>query len=437
MSQHAAAEAVGVSSTTWARWERGEQGVRARHRRLIAAAFGAEPIEVERWVDGWSAGDTSSWPFADCDVSSPLVTVKAAERLWRLEMDSSRRHLLAALPFVPAVLGEWLSSVTLDAPPRSVAGLGTGRLVGHADVVRVKAACQGFSQMDMQFGSGVVRPVVVRYLNEVVTPLLNGRYGERVGAELMSAAAAMTGVAGWTAFDLGNHGQAQRHFGMALSLAKSGNDPLAAARVLTQMTRQALHLDQPLWACRLATAAVQSARAAQAPPRVMAMLTSRQAWALAARTEPARSGDRHSAREVEQLMAETERAYERGPTDRDPEWIAWHDLPELGAEMGLCWALLGEHRRAIDCAETAVAAFEGKYDRSAQFNRMHAAESYLAIGELDQALHTARPAVPLARSLTSSRAVDYVERFTTQLEPHRDRIAVREFRDHVRTELAA
>ncbi|MEO3810827.1 helix-turn-helix transcriptional regulator [Sphaerisporangium sp. B11E5] len=437
MSQEDAAEVVGVSSTTWARWERGEQGVRARHRRLIAAAFGADAAEVERWVDGWTAGGTTPWPFADCGASEPMATVKAAEQLWRLEMDPSRRHLLATLPFVPAALGEWLASVAYDAPVRAVAGQGLGRSVGHADAVRVRAACEGFRQMDMRFGAGLVRPVVVRYLNEVVTPLLRGRYDERVGAELMSAAAAMTGMAGWTAFDMGNHGQAQRHFGVALSLAKAGDDPLTAAWVLTEMTQQALHIDQARWAVRLAGAAVDSAREAQAPPRVMALLTLRQAWATAAQAKPVRSGDRHSAHQVEHLIAETERSYAQGATDRDPEWVALHDLPELGAEMGRCWALLGEHQRALRCAETAVAAFEGKFARSAQFNRMHAAESYLGLGELDQALHTARPAVPTARSLSSTRAVEFVERFTAQLEPHRDVIAVREFREHVRTELAA
>jgi hypothetical protein len=188
---------------------------------------------------------------------------------------------------------------------------------------------------------------------------------------------------------------------------------------------------------RLAGAAVVSARQAEASPRVMALLTLRQAWATAAHTRPAETGDRHSAGEVERLIGETDRAYERGATDRDPAWIALHDLPELTAEMGRCWDLLGEHDRAVRCAGTALAAFEGRFLRSAQFNRMHAAEAYLGMGELEQALDFARPAVPMARTLNSSRAVEFVERFTAQLDPYNDTIAVREFRDHVRIELAA
>src|SRR5262245_37803474 len=107
LSQEEAAEAVGVSPTTWARWERGEQGVRARHRAQMAAAFQVEAAEVERWVGGWPFGDTSSWLLADWGDTSPAATVKSALHLWRLEMDRSRRHLLATMPFVPTALGEW------------------------------------------------------------------------------------------------------------------------------------------------------------------------------------------------------------------------------------------------------------------------------------------------------------------------------------------
>jgi transcriptional regulator with XRE-family HTH domain len=47
MNQEAAAEAVGVSPSTWARWERGERDVHATHRVRIAEAFATTPAEVD------------------------------------------------------------------------------------------------------------------------------------------------------------------------------------------------------------------------------------------------------------------------------------------------------------------------------------------------------------------------------------------------------
>ncbi|MFG1873582.1 helix-turn-helix transcriptional regulator [Sphaerisporangium sp. NPDC049003] len=437
LSQEAAAEAVGVSPTTWARWERGEQGVRARHRARMAAVFGVAAIDVERWVEGWAFVETPCWPLVDCGGGSLEATVKSADLLWRFEMDPSRRHLLATLPFVPAALGEWLTSWTYDSPAASTGHAGSGRAVGMADVTRVNEARQAFSQMDHQFGAGLVRPVVLRYLNSNVTPLLHGRYDEQVGAKLLSAAAGMSWMAGWTSFDMHHHGRAQHHFGQALRFAKAGDDSITGAWVLSTLTQQAIHTEQPVWAVRLARAAADTARCGQAPPRVTALLMIREAWATALRARPAETGDKHSARQIEGLLVEAERVHSTGATDRDPAWIALHEEVELNAEAGRCWSLLGEHQRAAECAEAAVEAFHERAPRSAQFNLVHAADAYLAMGELGQALDSARAAIPMAKTLSSARSVDFITGFADRLEPYDTTVAVREFRDNLRAELAA
>ncbi|GII75731.1 hypothetical protein Sru01_07130 [Sphaerisporangium rufum] len=438
LSQEAAAEAVGVSPTTWARWERGEQGLRARHRARLAAVFRVEPAEVERWVDGWTFPETPSWPPVDCGGGSPAATVKSAELLWRYEMDPSRRHLLATLPFVPAALGEWLTSWTYDAPAASTAQGGSGRAVGLADVRRINEARQAFGQLDHQFGAGLVRPVVLRYLKTNVTPLLHGRYDDQVGAELMSAAAGMSWMAGWTAFDLNQHGAAQQHFGQVLKFAKAGNDSLTGVWALAALTLQAIHLDQPTWGLWLARGATATARRADAPPRVMALLLVREAWATAQQAHPAESRDRHAAHQIERLLGEAETAYQQGVTDADPAWVGRYDEVQLAAESGNCWRLLGKYERALEHAEAAVAAFQDRgLSRSAQINRTLAANSYLKLGEVEQALEVARPAIPAAKALASPRTVDFVKKFDENLTPYAGTVAVREFREHLRAELVA
>ncbi|WP_440081590.1 helix-turn-helix domain-containing protein [Streptosporangium sp. LJ11] len=437
LSQGAAAEAVGVGATTWARWERGEQGVRAAHRARIATAFGVDALEVERWIDGWSFGETSSWPITEYGDTSTAATVRSAALLWRYEMDASRRHLLASLPFVPSVLGEWLMSWNYATAPRTVAQQGGRCTVGLADVARINEAREVFGQIDQRFGAGLVRPVVVRYLSETVTPLLRGRYDDRVGSELMTAAAGMTWLAGWTAFDLGHHGQAQQHFGQALRLAKTGDDPLTGAWVLATLTRQAIHLDQATLAVWLARAATDTARRAQAPPRVMALTLTREAWATALHARPAETRDGHGAKQVEHLLAEAESVHAQGATDRDPVWTSRYEEAELNAEAGNCWRLLGDHMRAVNYAEAAVTAFGERLPRSTRLNRVHAAEAYLGMGELEQALDSARAAIPETKALASTRSVELIRRFAGQLEPYGDSIMVREFHDHLNHALAA
>ncbi|MFB9249325.1 helix-turn-helix domain-containing protein [Sphaerisporangium melleum] len=437
LSQDEIAEALWVSPTTWGRWERGRQEIRPVYRARMAEVFGVDPAEVERWIEGAEPVDTQAWLLTDFSDLSLAATVDRAGRLWRCDMNPERRHLLAALPFVPAALGSWLSAWSYGAPVESVAHRGPGPSVGMPDVRRITEAREAFGQMDRQFGAGLVRPAVVDYLDTTVAPLLRGRYDDKVGADLMTAAAAMTQLAGWTAFDLDLHGQAQQYFGQALKLAKMGNDALTGARILATMTHQALHLEQPEQAVWLARAAVDSARRVQAPPRVMAMLLVDEARAVASQAKPGETGDAHNAKRVERLLGEAEREYARGSTDRDPVWIAWQDAPELTARMSKCWKLLGDHKRAADCAESAVREFIGKRPRAAQLNKMSAAEAYLGMGEVEQAVDSARAAIPLASSLTSVRSVERIRKFSDRLEPYAATVQVKEFRAYLNAELAS
>ncbi|WP_147268930.1 helix-turn-helix domain-containing protein [Sphaerisporangium album] len=437
MSQDEIAEALWVSPTTWSRWERGKQKIRPVYRARMAEVFGVDPIEVERWVDGGQPVDTEAWLCPDFSDLSLPATVEAAGRLWRCDVDPERRHLLATLPFVPAALGGWLSAWSYGAPVTSAARQASGPLVGLSDVQRIVEARQAFGQMDHQFGAGLVRPAVVDYLNTVVAPLLRGRYNDKVGAELMTAAASMTQMAGWTAFDLGRHGLAQHYFGQALKLSKASSDALTGVWVLTSMTQQAIWLEHPSQAVWLARAAVDAARRAQAPPRVLAPLLVREAWTTALLARQADTLDTHAAKQVEQLLAGAEQAYAQGSTDRDPVWTTWCDEPELGSEIGLCWELLGKYDRAAHLADFAVREFLERRPRSAQINRMNAADAYLGMGEVEQAIDSARAAIPMARSLTSVRSVERVRKFSDRLEPYAATIHVKEFRAYLNSELAS
>ncbi|WP_239137822.1 hypothetical protein [Sphaerisporangium rufum] len=387
-------------------------------------------------MDGGGPVDTQAWLLPDCSELSLAATVEAAGRLWRCDMDPDRRHLLAALPFVPAVLGDWLTEWAYGTSGEPIEASGpAGRLVGRADVERIDAAWRAFAEIDHRFGGGLVRAAVVDHLHSSVMPLLKGRYDERVGAALLSAAARLTQLAGWTAFDLGRHGAAQQYFGQALRLAKAADDPQTAAWVMTAMTYQAIHLGQGSWAVRLAGAATETARRAQAPPEAMALLLGREAWALSLHRAGA-SSDR-TRTQVERLLAGADQACADGTGEQDGAWMISGDPTTLASQQSRCWTLLGDHRRGVAAAERALAGLAGGSTRALQLARVNAAEAYLGLGEVDQAVEIVRSATSAAGSLSSTRLAERIHGFVRRLEPYAATVQVKEFRAYLAAALAS
>ncbi|GLW09886.1 hypothetical protein Misp01_50150 [Microtetraspora sp. NBRC 13810] len=225
-------------------------------------------------------------------------------------------------------------------------------------------------------------------------------------------------------------------FGKALQLSKAADDPMTATWVLATLAQQACDLGHGRWAIRMAHAAIDAARSADAPPRAIAELLVRQARANAVTVHNAGAHDAHTRRQVTELLAQADAAFAKGTSDRDPAWSAEFGEAELAAEAGYCWRRVGEPQRAALYAEQALRGFGTAYARSTQFNQIHAAEAYLDQGELEHALAYARAAVPAAKTLTSTRAIGHVRAFATQIHPHRTTRQVKEFNDYLTTELA-
>lgn len=439
-SQAKAAEEVGVSSTTWSRWESGVQAIREGNRRLLAERFYVSREEVDRWADG-AESEPLPWQTAGIDQPTLAATLESTDELWRWDLEPSRRRFLMSLPFVPGFLTEWLLSWQLDPAVDTRAHEGKGRAVGLEDVHRVRDVIDKFAMMDHLFGGGYVRPTVVDFLHHQMDPLLRGTYTDEVGSQLLTAAATMTGMAGWEAYDLSLHGLAQGYYGQALKLAKAADDPLTSAWILSVMSQQAIDLHQAGWAVRLARAAYQAGEQAEASPRARAGLLLREARATALSVELSDTPDPHTASRVARLLAEVETTYARAQADDDEsEWVSapWiNDLhePELAAEAGCAWRMIGDYRRAQDCADIALAGFGTGQPRSAQFNQIHRAQALLGMNEVEEAINSARRAVPMASALTSARSVALVSEFDRELTPHTAEPSVREWREYLRAEL--
>lgn len=119
---------------------------------------------------------------------------------------------------------------------------GTGQRVGVGDIAALRSVGELFRTLDNAYGGGHARQALVRYLEHEAEPMLRGTYGETMGRRLFAAVADLTRLAGWTSYDIGAHGLAQRYFVQALRLAQAAGDRVYGGYVLVTMSRQAVYL---------------------------------------------------------------------------------------------------------------------------------------------------------------------------------------------------
>ncbi|MFS0697599.1 regulator, partial [Streptomyces nitrosporeus] len=299
---------------------------------------------------------------------------------------------------------------------------GPGQRVGNGDIAALHSVGDLFRALDNAYGGGHARQALVRYLEHETEPMLRGTYTEAVGRRLFSAAADLTRLAGWTSYDIGAHGLAQRYFVQALRLAQAAGDRAYGAFVLVTMSRQAVYLGHGREAVQLARVAQQGIGSA-APPVVLALL-----HAVEARGH----GVLGETRACVAALVRAERALQSTRTgDEAPSWARHFDEAQLADEFGHCHRDLQQYRAAAQHAERSLQLRAPAYARSRLFCRVVLATARLGLGELDQACLLGAEAAQQAAEMRSVRAAEYVRDFERRLEPYRDAVAVRGYRDRV------
>ncbi|MEW9513360.1 hypothetical protein [Streptomyces bacillaris] len=178
-----------------------------------------------------------------------------------------------------------------------------------------------FQEMDVMQGGGSGRLVLTAYMNEHVYPLLRRTHTAEVRSALCGAAAEQTYLLGWTAFDNGEHGTAQRYLIQALRLAEESGDVPLGAHVLAGMADQATLLGNPAEGRRLAQAGRHGLGNVESPVCLADL------WALEARALAVLGDKRGTARAV----IKSEAAFARATGDR-PEWAKFIDGAYLHGE---------------------------------------------------------------------------------------------------------
>ncbi|MGW1291621.1 regulator [Streptomyces sp. NPDC002533] len=299
---------------------------------------------------------------------------------------------------------------------------GPGQRVGAGDIAALRSVGELFRTLDHAYGGGHARQALVRYLEHEAEPMLRGTYGETTGRRLFAAVADLTRLAGWTSYDIAAHGLAQRYFVQALRLAQAAGDRGYGAYVLLTMSRQAVYLGHGREAVQLARVAQQGIGSA-APPLVQALLHAVEARGHAVLGE---------ARSCTAALTRAEHALETArPGDEVPHWARTFDEAQLADELGHCHRDLQQYRAAAQHAERSLQLRAPAYARSRLFSRVVLASARLGLGELEQACQLGAEAAQQAAEMRSARATEYVRAFERSLEPYRDAVAVRGYRDRV------
>lgn len=385
--------------------------------RFIAAALSRKTgrrVSIDDIGMGGSAGPE----ILDSGLDYPAQGAEAGHRLLGL----TRRELAQDVVALGAAVvpGAWPSPVLswLLSRPEPLPEHSSARIrVGESDVQAVRTTAQLFMRMDFQFGGGHARAALAQYFAQDVCPLLDGRFTDRVGRQLFSAAAEVAQLLGWTAYDTGRHGMAQRYLIQALRLAQEANDRMMGGRLLGNMSHQANYLGNFDQAVQLARAAQEGAKGS-ASAATMASFCAMEARAHA--------GNRDSPACIRALR-EAEKVFEGGSPSDDPEWIRYFDAAELAGEGAHCFRDLRNPRVAQEFVTRAEELTDPSYVRTLAFVRLVHAASFVHEREPGQAVAVAREAIGLAGHLKSQRYLRYIEDLCTELKPYGDVAEVRAF----------
>ncbi|MDT0343973.1 hypothetical protein [Streptomyces litchfieldiae] len=361
----------------------------------IADACDIKPERVGKVARGDAAITTYEKIAAVADgLRIPGHLIGLAPRAW--ETGTSR----AAAP-VPA---EPSSGSDID----SILAIAAGTNPSTSTLLALRSSIEDYWRRDDQHGGEALRPAVVGQFRFVVGLIDRAGHGELRNG-LIAVAAELARLTGWTYFDARQYSQARAYFTQALRLAKETDDQQFVANVLACMSLQATYEDRAADALALAAAAQDQVRTA-GTPRVMAMLSMREAFAHAALNDP---GAAHTA------IAQAHRQFEHvSATDPDPAWVAYFGEDKLMVDTGIVHGQLGEAKTAEPLIGDALARKDGTNQRGRAFHAFWLARTQFQRGNLDHACRTATDALEPATAVASERVTGHLREFHQQLGPH-------------------
>ena len=167
----------------------------------------------------------------------------------------------------------WLTGLALTAPahqwlvhePGPLVSALNGRRVPAGLVDQFTAMVAELRKIDDVAGGGTVLSLAQQEFDLVAGLLDRASYDQRTGRALHILLAEFGQLAGWAAYDGGDHPLAQRYWIAALRATHSADNRVLGAHVLSCMAEQAARQGQPAEAVTLIETAVAGTRGQHTP----------------------------------------------------------------------------------------------------------------------------------------------------------------------------
>ena len=211
------------------------------------------------------------------------------------------------------------------SPPGNASTAGSpmvGR-VGEAEVEGLSVMAQAFADADHLSGGGHVRTALDHYVDATVRPILARDCPTSLRGPLLTAAGRVLDIAGFTAFDSGDHDLARTRYRESLDLLDIAGAVALSGHVLTDLAMLALHQNQPLEARDHANAAVHATRAGGS--------RAGQARALAVLARAHALNDELS--DTQRALGLAQETLGDGDADAEPQWVRFFTHQQLAAEQ--------------------------------------------------------------------------------------------------------
>ncbi|MGQ0775889.1 MAG: hypothetical protein ACT4NY_15960 [Pseudonocardiales bacterium] len=330
-------------------------------------------------------------------------------------------------PALTAPAHQWL----IHEPEPLASGL-SGQRISVRLVDRFSAMIAELRRMDDVAGGGNVLPPAQQQFDWVAGLLDQASYDDLTGRKLHIALAELGQLCGWSAWEAGDIGLAQRYNIAALRAAHSADDRPLGAHILGSMAKQVACQGNPAEAATLAETALVGMRSHRTP-RLLAQLHIRHAYASATLQDSSActKAISQARTQIEQLDSDDDPPclYD------DPPCLYWVVPAWITVEAGLCLLRVDQPDRAATMLGDGLTLFDESFVRDQQLYTVHLADSLTRPGkqqDLDAAAGLGMASIDLAESLDSTLSADLLRDLCHRMTPHNTLPVVREFLERAR-----